>query len=118
MSCIEDLLRATGAQFEPELKRRLSGLLGGIVRAYLPQLWVFRTEHETVSLRVDAAGRVTVTSGAEPRPDVTIEVPHDRLATALRTRDRSAVPAGPLTVTPHTAKGKTAFDYLRSRLGI
>jgi hypothetical protein len=37
---------------------------------------------------------------------------------ALKTRNKDAVPPGPLTVTPHTAKGKTAFDYLRSRLGL
>lgn len=111
-------LRAAAKEFEPEIQRRLSGLLGGFVRAYLPQAWVFRTEAEAVTLRVDASGKVRVDPGADPTPDVTIEIPWARLRVALTQRSRAAVPPGPLTVTPHTAKGKAAFDYLRGRLGL
>ena len=118
MSCVEELLRQTGRQFEPELQHRLKGLFGGLIRGYLPQVWVFETDDGTASLLVDKTGTVSVVSGTAPHPDVTVEIPHDRLAIALRTRDRAAVPPGPLTVTPHTGKGKTAFDYLRSRLGL
>lgn len=118
MSCIEKLLRETGRSFEPELQHRLKGFFGGIIKGYLPQIWVFETDDGTASLLVDKAGGVLVVHGAAPHPDVTVKIPHDRLAIALRTRDRTAVPPGPLTVTPHTSKGKTAFDYLRSRLGL
>ena len=118
MSCILDLLRTAGKEFEPEIRTRLSGLFGGILRHYLPQTWVFRTEHEVASLTVDPTGAVSVTSGAAPTPDVTVEIPHDRLKAALTSRKREAVPPGPIQVTPHTAKGKAAFDYLRGRLGL
>ncbi|MGI0129279.1 MAG: hypothetical protein ACREDE_06190 [Thermoplasmata archaeon] len=118
MTCVEDLLRETGRQFEPEVQNRLKGLFGGIVRSYLPQVWVFETDDGIASLLVDRAGAVSVVAGASPHPDVTVKIPHDPLAAALRTRRKGSVPPGPLTVTPHTAKGKTAFDYLRSRLGL
>jgi hypothetical protein len=118
MSCIEGLLRDTGTQFEPEIQKRLQGALGGILRAYLPQAWVFETDDGTASLLVDKTGTVSVIAGAAPHPDVTVQIAHDRLVAALKTRNKDAVPPGPLTVTPHTAKGKTAFDYLRSRLGL
>ena len=118
MSCVEELLRTAGKGFEPEIKSRLSGFLGGILRQYLPQTWVFRTDDGTASLSVDGNGTVTVVSGAAAHPDVTIEIPHDRLRAALTTRKRESVPPGPIQVTPHSAKGKAAFDYLRGRLGL
>ncbi|MGA9840189.1 MAG: hypothetical protein WBF81_03315 [Thermoplasmata archaeon] len=118
MSCVEGLLRDAGKKFEPEIQSRLTGFLGGIVRSYLPQAWVFRTDDGTATLLVDKDGHVSVVSGEAPHPDVTVEIPHDRLVAALRTRKRESVPPGPLTVTPHTAKGRTAFDYLRGRIGL
>ena len=74
------------------------------------------TEEGTVSLSVDKKGKVIALSGAVDSPDVTIETSHARLKAAFETRDRSKVPPGPLTVTPHTAKGRTAFDFLRGRI--
>jgi hypothetical protein len=118
MGEVEELLRTTATQFEPELRSRLDGFLGGIIRAYLPQAWEFRTEHETVTLEVDANGAVRVHAGPAAKPDVTIEIPKKRLVVALTTRRREAVPPGPLTATPHTTKGRAAFDYLRGRLGL
>ena len=118
MGEVEELLRSTAVSFEPELQSRLQGFLGGLIRNYLPQAWVFRTEHETVTLHVDPKGVLTVTPGEVEKPDVTIEIPKKRLVAALKTRDRAAVPSGPLTATPHTAKGRAAFDYLRGRLGL
>jgi len=118
MGELADLLAEAGQQWEPELKRRLQGMLGGIFRAYLPQAWVFRTEAETATLEVDRDGRVTVEEGEPKPPDVTVEVPLRRLASALRAAGRETIPPGELKVTPHTAKGRTAFDYLRSRLGL
>jgi len=118
MGEVEELLRRAGADFQPEIQRRLQGFLGGLIRQYLPQAWVFVTESETVTLRVDANGQVTVASGPAAKPDVTVKIPKARLVAALSKRHRSAVPPGPLDVTPHTAKGKAAFDYLRGRLGL
>jgi hypothetical protein len=118
MNDLEGLLRDAGRQIEPELQRRLKGLLGGIIRSYLPQAWVFETDNGTASLVVDRDGTVSVTGGAASHPDVTVKIPHDRLVAALTTRNKDLVPPGPLTVTPHTSKGKTAFDVLRSRLGL
>jgi len=118
MSCIEEALRAAGREFEPDIRARLSGFLGGMLRHYLPQTWVFRTEDGIASLTVDGTGAVSVVSGAAPHPDVTIEVPHDRLRAALKERQRAAVPPDEVHVMAHSAKGKAAFDYLRGRLGL
>jgi hypothetical protein len=118
VTCVQKLLDTVGREVQPELQSRLRGFFGGMVRAYLPQTWVFVTEDGTASLHVDRAGAVTVTSGALASPDVTVEIGHDRLKAALLTRRKEAVPPGPLTVTPHTAKGRTAFGYLRERLGL
>jgi len=118
MSCVEDLLKAVGRDVEPEIRNRLRGFFGSMIRAYLPQTWVFRTEDGTASFHVDAQGSVSVTPGGASPADVTVEVGHERLRVALTTRQRQAVPPGPMTVTPHTAKGKAAFGYLRDRLGL
>lgn len=118
MSCIEGLLRNVARDAEPEVRSRLNGLFGGMIRHYLPQVWVFRTEDGTASLRVDAAGAFSVVAGAASPADVTIEVGHDRLKAALTRRPPGSLPPGPLTVTPHTAKGRAAFDLLRGRLGL
>jgi len=118
MSCTADLLSRVARNVEGEIRSRLNGFLGGIVRAYLPQTWVFRTEEGAASLVVERDGRVSVVPAASPQPDVTVEGSHDELRSVLS----RAKPSGPaprtLKVTPHTAKGKTAFDYLRGRLGV
>jgi hypothetical protein len=118
MSELSELLAEAGHELEPELRRRLGGLLGSILRAYLPQVWVFATDQGTASLTVSSAGAVSVADGEAAHPDVTIELPMDLLRKALRTRRRDAVPRGPVKATPHTAKGRAAFDYLRGRLGL
>ena len=118
MAGLRAALEKAARSIEPQVRSQLGGFFGGMVRAYLPQTWVFRTEQETASLTVDRAGAVTVADGAAANPDVTIETVHDRLVAALETRSRAKVPLGALTVTAHTSKGKTAFDYLRGRLGL
>jgi len=111
-------LQSVGNDVQPQVQAQLGGFFGGMVRAYLPQTWVFRTEKEVASFTVDRAGSVSVVAGAATPADVTIETGHDRLVTALRSRSRDKVPPGAITVTPHTQKGRTAFDYLRGRLGL
>lgn len=118
MPSLVPALESVAHDIQPEIQSQLGGFFGGVVRAYLPQTWVFKTEEEQASLMVDKTGAVSVAKGAATDPDVTIETAHDRLLAALRTRSRASVPPGPLRVTPHTSKGKTAFDYLRSRLGL
>jgi len=118
MSSVVDLLRGVGREAEPQIQQQLHGFFGGMIRHYLPQTWVFRTERETASFHVDAAGKVSVNPGAVEPADVTIEVGDERLRTALTTRRRDANVPGSLKVIPHTAKGRAAFDYLRGRLGL
>ncbi|MGD0249959.1 MAG: hypothetical protein ABSB97_03590 [Thermoplasmata archaeon] len=118
MSCVEEVLQGVARDLETEVKSRLRGFFGGMLRHYLPQTWVFRTEDGTASLRVDEHGAVTVASGALTPADVTVEVGHDRLRRMLTTRTRDPNSTGPLDVTTHTAKGKAAFGFLRERLGM
>ncbi|MCI4317171.1 MAG: hypothetical protein L3J96_01410 [Thermoplasmata archaeon] len=118
MSCLVGLLQAAGSDLEPRLKGQMGGFAGGIVRMYLPQTWVFRTEEEVATLGVDRTGSFRAIAGAGEKPDVTIETTHARLSAALRTRQRDKVPPGPFKATPHTEKGRTAFEFLRGRLGL
>lgn len=118
MSCIEGLLSQVSAEVEAQLKPRLRGLTGMFVAGYLPQAWVFVTESEVVSLFVDPQGNASVAAGRPRSLDVTIETSHALLSAALRTRSPSSVPRGPLRVTPHTTKGRDAFQYLRGRFGL
>ena len=118
MNEVAQLLEPIAPSVEGEVRSRLGGFLGGMIRAYLPQTWVFSTDRGTASLVVDPDGRTHVVPAAAPGPDVTIELPYDRLKAALATRRPGAVPPGAMRVHPHTAKGRTAFDYLRSRLGL
>ncbi len=106
----------------PEIERRLAGsmqgLTGMVLKAHLPQRWVFATPRASASLVVGEDARVSVSPGAVHDADVVIEVPFERLEAALRTRDRSKVPPGPLSVSPKTEKGRRAFEFLRGRLGL
>ena len=118
MSCIAGLLQDLAPDLEARIQPQLKGVFGGVVRGYLPQGWEFRTESEKATLSVDREGKVRAIPGAAKSPDVTIDTSHSRLEAALRTRRRESVPPGPLAVTPHTEKGRTAFAFLRSRLGL
>jgi hypothetical protein len=118
MPTLVPLLEKVAQEVGPQVRAQLSGFLGGFVKAYLPQAWVFRTEHEVATLVVDRTGATSVAEGAAANPDVTIETTLDRLATALSTRARSNLAPGGFSVTTHTPKGKTAFDYLRGRVGL
>lgn len=118
MEALVPLLQRVAREVEPQVRSQLGGFFGGMIRAYLPQTWVFRTERESATLSVDREGGVTVVDTPAANPDVTIEATADHLAAALTTRSRSKVPSGAFHVTAHTSKGRTAFDYLRGRLGL
>jgi hypothetical protein len=113
-----ELLEKTAPDLESLVKRQLTGFTAVIVRPYLPQRWVFETESETATLIVESTGSVHAKGGAADDADVTLKTGFERLKIALTTRNKDLVPPGPLTVTPHTPKGQTAFQFLRSRLGL
>jgi hypothetical protein len=117
-SSVADLLRPLVPELDARLKGAMNGLTGMVIRAHLPQNWTFVTERSQGSLVVSREATVLVVDGALPSPDVTVETSHARLEAALTTRDRRQVPPGPLTVTPHTEKGRRAFEFLRGRLGL
>ena len=118
MSCLEELLAARANEIRAAVESRLRGFLGGMLRAYLPQVWVFRAEEEAVSVRVGADGRVTVVPGTADPADVTVEGSHDRLRSALTAGPEAPSAVGDLRVTSHTAKGRAAFGFVRQRLGL
>jgi len=114
-----ELLASVTPDLEARIRSQLTGFTAAIVRPYLPQRWVFVTEQGTASLVVDTTGAVSAVDGVAAPPDVTLKIGFERLRVALTTRRKELVPPGPpLEVTPHTAKGKTAFQFLRSRLGL
>ncbi len=118
MASVDELLGRIAPEIESEVRSRLAGFLGGMLRHYLPQTWVFRTDAGTASLSVDGHGSVTVRPGAASPADVTVDVTYDRLEAALSRRARAIAPEDRFDVTTHTAKGKAAFGFLRDRLGL
>jgi hypothetical protein len=118
MPALLELLRTVAPDLETRVRSQLTGFTAVLVRPYLPQRWVFVTENETASLVVDPTGSVTAVAGEAKPPDVTVKVGLERLRVALTTRNKDLVPPGPLEVIPHTSKGQTAFQFLRSRLGL
>lgn len=121
MTAPENTLAATLTKMAPDLERevapRLQGFMGAIMRSYLPQTWVLRSETETASLTVDKEGKATVTPRALPSPDVTIEAKEAVLLASLRQGASSKAKSTDFKVTMHTGKGKTAFEFLRKRFG-
>ena len=103
---------------EMEIKKNLGELLGGIVRIYLPQNWIFKTESEIVTLRVDKNGNTIITDGPTPNPDVTIEVDHEYICEVLKLRGQPSFRPKFYNVTPHTKNGRTAFNFMRKRFGL
>jgi hypothetical protein len=119
MAELESLLTSLRPEIESQIKPHLRGLFGGIVRGYLPQVWAFRTETESASLRVSSEGSVRVSAGLLKDHDVMISWSQEQMTAALRTRDRTKIPAGTApSVEFATQKGKTAFSFLRSRFGL
>lgn len=119
MSALLDALREIAPGIEKELRGRLASFAGMFIVGYLPQTWSFVTERESAGLTVDKKGAVVATAGAASNPDVTVEWGADALIAALLRQKRTPAAADPaLRVTPHTPKGKTAYDFLRSRFGL
>src|SRR5437016_2299144 len=105
MGSIADLLEGMRSEIEGQLKSNLRGFFGGMIRAYLPQAWVFTTETETVTLHVDPEGNVFVRSVRDASPDVIIQGTQAALSAALSTRNPALVPPGSIKARPVTSKG-------------
>ena len=91
-------------------------MIGGIVRAYLPQTWTIITEQEVVTIHTDQQGNIQVLQGVAPSRDGDIEIHHDLLADGIQ--NGISPPPGYYHVKFDTEKGKTAFDQLKSSFGL
>lgn len=119
MGQVENLLSGFCVDAEKELKPRLEGLTGLFLKNFLPQVWVFETESETVTVLADPQGNVSIRQGDGFQRDLTIKWRHDLLCNVLQTRTKDSVPNGEMpTVVCHTNKGGAAFNYLKGRLGL
>ena len=119
MSELMDILESLCPEIEKELKPKLGSiLLGPFIRGYLPQSWVFRTEKETVTFSVDKKGITAVKEGAVEEPDVTIEIDHEFLVEALKSRSQPEKAPEKNDIEFHTTKGETAFNFLKKRFGL
>ncbi len=113
------LFEALCPEVEAELKPKLSGILTrAFIRPYLPQYWVFKTESETVTFIVDKDGNASVVPEAGENPDVTVEIDHEYLTSALSTRSKPESPPEKYIENFHTKKGETAFNLLKKRMGL
>jgi hypothetical protein len=105
------------AQLQPELKKFF---VGGIIKGYLPQNWLFISETGKGTLFVDKTGLAQAQEGEIGSPDVSITWTDEAFHAALVLQDRNAVPAGAgqPNVQKITSKGGTAFDFLRKRFNL
>lgn len=119
MGQVEELLTGFCVEAEAELKPKLSGFTGLIIRGFLPQVWVFETESESVTVVADSGGRVFIRPGDGLQRDLTIKWKQDLLRDVLETRSRGGVPSGEdPEIIRHTQKGGAAFSFLKGRLGL
>jgi hypothetical protein len=119
MKSLEGIFESICSEVEKELKPMLGGLLTGpMIRGYLPQNWIFITEEKTVTFTVDKKGNAAIENGASDEPDVTIEIDHEYLTTALETRTQPSISPKKNEITFHTKKGETAFNFLKKRFGL
>jgi hypothetical protein len=119
MSELLEIFESLCPEVERELKPKLSSiLLGSFIRGYLPQSWVFKTEKETVTFSVDKKGNAKAEEGDRDEPDVTIELDHDFLVEALKTRAQPEKSPQKNDIKFLTTKGETAFNFLKKRFGL
>ena len=119
MSEIKEIFESLIPEVEKELKPKLNSILmGPFIRGYLPQSWVFKTEKETVTFTVDKKGNVTVKEGDVEKPDVTIELNHEYMIQALKTRVKPEKSPEKSEIIFLTTKGETAFNLLKKRFGL
>jgi hypothetical protein len=119
MSCIMSLLEGVCAEIESQLRVMLGGTQRLLIVQFLPQIWVLETEDQVVSLLVNREGHVFAQDMNKGDRDVTIRWRSEYLESVLRTRSTAYVPRDQRpTIIFHTEKGRTAFEFLRERLGL
>ena len=119
MTCLITSFEPICSEVETKLKKALAGAITGyVVQRYLPQHWVFKTEEETVTFIVDHKGNCSIVNEASDSPDVTIEIDHEYLATALKTRKPPTLEPKKKEQKFHTLKGETAFNFIKDYLGL
>jgi hypothetical protein len=118
MTQLTDVFQPICQEVQTKLKGVLRGLFGGMVKGYLPQKWIFRTDSETVTFSVAKAGTASVEAGEGSPPDVIITIDHDYLLEALKTRRRPGFQPRNINVEFKTGKGQTAFNYIGKELGL
>ena len=119
MTALKGIFESICYEVEAELKSQLSGFISGaFIRAYLPQEWVFKTENETITFSVDRNGNASVRIGTGSKSDVTINIDHEYLSTALTTRSQPSFQPKKNNVKFHTSKGRTAFNFLKKKFGL
>ena len=119
MGQLRDALGAICPELEGRAKARLSVDPGGGLRDWLPQSWLFETEVETATLRIDAVGIATSTVGSHGSVDVDIIWDQSHLIEVLTAKVRSASFVGPNPkIRFRTPNGQRAFSLLRGALGL
>jgi hypothetical protein len=119
MAEIAEIFESLIPEIEKELKPKINSiLLGPFIRGYLPQNWVFKSEKETVTFTVDKKGNATVKEEEEENPDVVIELDHEFLVEALKTRSQPEKSPEKSEIKFLTTKGETAFNLLKKRFGL
>ena len=105
------------AQLQPELQKFI---VGGMIKGYLPQTWIFVSETGAGTMVVDKNGVAQAQEGQLENPDVRITWTDQAFLAALVLQNRAAVPsgAGEPKVEKITSKGGTAFDFLRKRFNL
>ena len=119
MAELLDIFESVCPEIEEELKPKLKSIiLGPFIKSYLPQSWVFKTEKEIVTFCVDAKGNATVKDGEGDEPDVTIEIDHDFLVEALKSRRQPESSPEKQEINFRSTKGEAAFNFLKKRFGL
>lgn len=119
MSCITSLLEGACTEIESQLRPRLSGNQRFLIAGFLPQVWVFETEDQVVSIVVDRQGNAFTQALNRGNRDVTFRWKNEYLASVLIRKSAVYVPQGEHpTITFHTQKGRAAFELLSPRLGL
>ena len=119
MGQLSDALVVAGRQLEARLlAHRAEMAQDGLERA-LPQSWRFETEAESAVLRLDRAGRVTVSSDVIEPPSVIVQWTQPFLVDALlsgRSNERSR--EHPPVIRFTSDAGRKAFSMLGTSLNL
>jgi hypothetical protein len=114
---IDKIAPQVAGQLQPELHKFM---IGGLIRGYLPQTWIFVSETGAGTLVVGKDGVALAQEGQLENPDVRITWTDQAFQAALVDQNRAAVPpeAGEPKIEKLTSKGGTAFDFLRKRFNL